>query len=86
MGLKRRGDPSAAIIIKGNIATVQLSNGKLAIIDAEDAEVIASLWWCYDGQGYPPDTGRSAEGKNAPTDIAAAGGNGDRSSKWKQIR
>src|ERR1700736_3304156 len=36
----RRGDPSVVITVQGGIAEVELSNGKFALIDAGDAEVV----------------------------------------------
>jgi hypothetical protein len=40
------------IIIEGNIGYVTLTQGRVAIIDAEDAEEVGKHNWCYKGRGY----------------------------------
>lgn len=41
----RQGSPSDAITVEGDIAYVQLTRGKVAIIDAADVPKVAQVYW-----------------------------------------
>lgn len=48
----RPGHPSIYVRVEGDVAYVELTKGKTAIIDAADAEAVARFKWHYTA-GYP---------------------------------
>lgn len=48
--------------IEGNVAYVPLGNGKQAIVDASDVELVAGVNWCISFRGYAVRSQRDQQG------------------------
>jgi hypothetical protein len=60
--MARSGNPSSYVRIEGDIAYVELTQGKTAIIDAADAEAVGRHPWYLHKKGYAVTTNNGGRG------------------------